>query len=175
MLAPAVALIVALAASACTDGGSSGSRTTTTSSGGGDVTTTTALTGVLTPTEAVIAGQCLDPLPDPAQQTVAVLVIPCEDPHTYEVYAQTKLDTGTVLASNAPYPGALTVANAAERQCFDAFNEFMGVNWEESDYDIQTWWPSEASWVSKKDRGILCGVYRVTGGRTKGSVRGSGK
>lgn len=174
-LAPVVSfLALTLMTGACNGDSGSGSSTTTTEADG-DTTTTTALTGVLTPTEAVIAGQCLDPVPDPAQQTVAVLVIPCEDHHTFEIYAQTKLDTGTPLASNAPYPGASTVANAAERQCHDAFDEFMGSTWEESEYDIQAWWPSESSWATKKDRNILCGVYRVTGGTTKGSVRGSGR
>ena len=31
----------------------------------------------------------------------------------------------------------------------------------------------EQSWVTKRDRTVLCAVYKVTGGRTKGSVRGS--
>ncbi len=138
--------------------------------------TSTPLVGTLTPTEAVIAGQCLDDVPDPAQQTYAVMVIPCEDPHTYEVYAQAKLDLGATPTQNgAPYPGALAVANGAESQCVGAFPQFMGVKWEESEYDIQSWWPSEQSWATKKDRTILCAVYRVTGGKTKGTVRGSGQ
>ena len=29
--------------------------------------------------------------------------------------------------------------------------------------------------ATKKDRTILCAVYRVTGGKTKGTVRGSGQ
>ena len=67
----------------------------------------------------------------------------------------------------------LAVSNDAEARCFEVFPEFMGVTWEQSDYDIQTWWPSEQSWVTKRDRTVLCAVYKVTGGRTKGSVRGS--
>ncbi|MFN8051894.1 MAG: septum formation family protein [Acidimicrobiales bacterium] len=153
------------------DSGTGAAATTTTS----DVTTTTALSGVLTPTEAVLAGQCLNELPDPAQQPFAVMVVPCEESHTYEVYAQTKIDMGTPTPNGTAYPGALAVANAAEAQCFAGFTAFMGIQWEASDYDIQTWWPSESSWSTKRDRSILCAVYRVTGGRTKGSVRGSAK
>lgn len=121
----------------------------------------------------MIAGQCLDALPDEAQQTYAVMVIPCEDPHTYEVYAQTKIDIGSPTPPGTPYPGGLTVSNAAEAQCLSAFEQFMGLSWEESNYDVQAWWPSAESWTAKKDRTVLCGVYRVTGGTTKGSVRGS--
>lgn len=174
-LALLVALIAVMVTSACSgNGGSSDPQRSTTT--GVTTTTTPPLTGTLTPTEAVIAGQCLDPVPDPQQQTYAVLVIPCEESHTFEVYAQAKLDLGaTDTAIGAPYPGALAVANGAEAQCVSVFEQFMGVKWEESDYDIQTWWPSEQSWSSKKDRTVLCAVYRVTGGKTKGSVRGSGK
>ena len=165
LLTVAAALALLVGCSSSDSGDDSGATTTTAS----EVTTTTALAGVLTPTESVIAGQCLDEVPVPAQQTYAVLVIPCEDPHIYEVYAQTRLDAG----AGAEYPGALAVSNDAEARCFEVFPEFMGVTWEQSDYDIQTWWPSEQSWVTKRDRTVLCAVYKVTGGRTKGSVRGS--
>lgn len=159
----------------CSGDDTSGSADTTTTVAADATTTTVALVGTLTATEAIIAGQCLDDVPDPAQRQYGVLVIPCEDPHTYEVYAQAKLENGESYPPGAPYPGALKVANDAENQCFGAFDQFMGVKWEESDYDIQTWWPSQASWDTKKDRTILCAVYRVTGGRTKGSVRGTGQ
>ena len=168
-LATVLTLATAVSCSSSDSPAKKGSSTTAVTS-----TTAPALVGTLTPTEGVIAGQCLDDVPDPQQQTYAVLVIPCEDPHTYEVYAQAKLDLPDTGAA-APYPGALAVANGAEAQCVGAFNEFMGVKWEVSDYDIQTWWPSEQSWATKKDRTILCAVYRVTGGKTKGSVRGSGQ
>jgi hypothetical protein len=156
----------------CSSSDDTSDSTTTTAA---DATTTTMLTGTLTATESIIAGQCLDDVPDPAQQQYGVLVIPCEDPHTYEVYAQAKIDTGQPSGKGAPYPGPLAVANSAEAQCFGAFDQFMGVKWEESNYDIQAWWPSEVSWNTKTDRTILCGVYRVTGGKTKGTVRGSGQ
>lgn len=172
--ATATALLCATAAVGligCSSSDDDRSAPTTTADDG--ATTTTALVGALTPTEAVIAGQCLDPLPDPKQQTYAVLVVPCEDAHTYEVFAQAKLESDADSRPGAPYPGGLAVANAAEAQCLTAFEPFMGIKWEESDYDIQTWWPSEQSWTTKRDRTVLCAVYRVTGGRTKGSARAS--
>jgi Septum formation len=171
-LAAATLVVAVLATAGCGGSDDEASSTTTTSA---DVTTTTALGGVATPTEAVLAGQCLNELPDPAQQPYAVLVVPCEESHTYEVYAQTKIDMGPDAPAGNQYPGALAVANAAEAQCVAGFSAFMGIQWEASDYDIQTWWPSESSWANKRDRSILCGVYRVTGGTTKGSVRGTAK
>lgn len=174
LLALAVTVALGMVLGSCSgDGGDEeGASSTTVATS----TTVPPLVGTLTPTEAVIAGQCLDAVPDPQQQTYAVLVIPCEESHTYEVYAQARIDLGaTSTANGAPYPGALAVANGAEAQCVGAFDQFMGVKWESSKYDIQTWWPSEQSWNVKRDRTILCAVYRVTGGKTKGSVRGTGQ
>jgi len=135
--------------------------------------TTAPLVGVLTPSQNLLAGQCFDELPDPTQQPFAVLIIPCEDAHTYEIYLQSPIEMGTPVPNGTPYPGALAVANAAEAQCFAQFAGWMGIQWEASDYDIVALWPSEPSWNAKTDRTILCAVYRVTGGTTTGSVRGS--
>lgn len=165
------ALALLVGAGCGTSDGADGSDVTTTAA----VTTTTAMVGTLTALSAVLPGQCFDELPDPTQQPFAVLVIPCEDPHTFEVFAQTKIDLGAAAPAGGGYPGELAVANAAEAQCFAGFTPFMGSQWEASIYDIQTWWPSEQSWTEDRDRSIICAVYRVTGGRNKGSVRGSGK
>ena len=155
--------------------GCSGTSTTKGSAGSSTTSTTIVrLDGTLTPTSAIVAGQCFDPLPDTKQQPYAVLVIPCVNAHTYEAFAAEKYQTGATSAA-AAYPGALVVANNSENQCFAKFAAFMGIQWEASDYDIQTWWPSVGSWTDKRDRSVLCAVYRVTGGRTKGSVAGSGR
>lgn len=168
-LGATASLLLLLAVAGCSgsdDDGSGGATTTA------DVTTTTALVGTVTPTGSVLAGQCLNDVPDPEQQPFAVLVVPCEDSHTYEVYAQTDIQMDVPTGAGADYPGANEVANAAEAQCVSGFAAFMGIQWEASEYDIQAWWPSEASWTSERDRSILCAVYPVRGGTTKGSARG---
>lgn len=145
-----------------------GSSTTT-----AKAVSTTTLVGVLTPVEQLTTGQCFDELPASKQQPFAVMIIDCKDPHTFETYASAKLVISNSTKAGAPFPGELPVANAAEEQCFELFADFVGVEWEVSDYDIQTWWPSNASWKNNNDRAVVCAVYRVTGGRTSGSVRGA--
>ena len=72
----------------------------------------------------------------------------------------------------AAYPGDLVVANAANEQCVAGFQAFIGVEWAASHYEIQTWWPTQESWNAKNDRNIVCAVYKVDGGHTRGSAKG---
>lgn len=140
-------------------------------------TTTTTPAGLLTATMDILSGQCFNPVPDPTQQPYAVFVVACDDPHEFEAYSTTQLELGEPTPPGTPYPGDLTVANAAEAQCLTGFASFVGLAWESSEYDVQAWWPSAESWTTTNDRSILCGVFRVTAGSdsamTVGSARNS--
>ena len=117
-------------------------------------------------------GQCFDEVADEGAQPFAVASLRCEDPHTFEAYLRADLQSAAASGKGAPYPGELTVANAAEEQCAASFEAFMGLSWEASDYEIRSWWPMQQAWEGG-DRSILCAVYRVTGGTTIGSARGT--
>jgi len=178
-----------------------GSSTTTASKAGGDdgaTPTTTSMVGKVTRVDAVLPGMCFNLLPDAAQKVIAVLLIGCEDPHTHEAFATFKTrvpgvqvqttaaptttgsdssTTGRATPTTRPpaatgYPGETRIRDDAEAQCVGAFEEWMGIPWTSSEFDVQSWWPSAASWA-RGDRSILCAAYRVTGGATKGSARGT--
>ena len=150
-------------------GTSSAAGTTTTA--GAAVTTSTAMTGAVTPVTELLPGQCANDLPATAQRPYAVLVLGCEQAHTYEIYDELTTDiAGTTRGS--PYPGETPMRTSAEQQCLGRFAGWMGKAWTASDYDVQTWWPSEISWTTKSDRTVICAVYAVSGVRTVGSVRG---
>lgn len=168
LLAPVVAGL-ALVPIGCSDDGTEAAEGTTTTVSA--PSTTAASSGALTPLQDVVAGQCLDEVDDERAQPFAVSVLPCEDPHVFEVYAQLELSS-PAAGKGAPYPGDLTVANGAEEQCEAEFEGFMGIAWEASDYEIRTWWPMQQAW-DDGERTVLCAVYRVTGGTTVGSVRGT--
>ena len=53
------------------------------------------------------------------------------------------------------YPGTNVVQDWAEQSCYAAFEEFVGVEWTASSFDIETWWPSAESW-GQKDRKVIC-------------------
>lgn len=170
LLAVLAAAVVALAGAGCS--GDTGDEVSTASSTAPASTTTTAPPGIVTPLEEVAVGQCLEEVADEDAQPFTVAVVNCADPHTFEVYAELTYGSDTPSGRGAPYPGDLAVANRAETQCAGEFEAFMGLPWEASDFEIRTWWPMQQGW-DRGDRSILCAVYRVTGGTTVGSVRGT--
>ena len=125
------------------------------------------------------AGTCFNDVADPTRKPYAVMVVDCPSPHTYEAYDQIRYTgggtgTSTAGAAGKPYPGKDQMRTAAEDACFSTFQNWMGVEWKRSDFDIATWWPSAESWA-QADRTILCAVYKAVGGKVAGSVRGTGK
>jgi hypothetical protein len=150
----------------------------------GDTTTTTATPGPTTTTippgtpiafEGILPGQCFDKVPSPDQQPYAAMLIPCEQPHTYELYTQLTYtdDAGKKANLSVVYPGETVVRTRAEALCFAEFEPWIGTSWTKSDFDVEVWWPSAISW-DQRDRTVLCAAYPYDGKRTSGSARGSG-
>lgn len=169
-LAAALVAVASVAVIGCSRGGGTTKATTTTA----EVTTTTfALPAGATATglRSIESGQCFElPKDDPAAQDRAVWVLPCTDPHTHEAYAVLTYD-GTAVKGGG-YPGTNVVQDWAEQSCYAAFEEFVGVEWTASSFDIETWWPSAESW-GQKDRKVICSVYKSSGGRSTGTARGT--
>lgn len=162
-----------LPAAACSDGDGApaGSSTTSTES------TTTTVAGLSTAAEAIglrdlDVGQCFEqPRDDPDVRDRAVWAVPCTDPHTHEVYAVLPYD-GPAVKGGA-YPGTAVVQDWAEQACYAGFEAFVGRPWTESDFDIETWWPSAESW-GRRDRTVICTAFPTDGSHTSGSASGSG-
>lgn len=137
------------------------------------VTTTTNPEAIVAPIDEVRVGQCLDDLPEVDQRRYAVLVVPCDDPHVYEVYDQQEFYSEESTAPGTEFPGDVVVFNGAETQCIVEFESFIGVPWEASEYDVQVWWPTESSWTEDDDRAVTCAVFRINGGLSTGTARDS--
>jgi len=171
----AVAVVCAAAVlGACGGGSSTSSATTTTAK------STTTTTDPKAPPAGAVAkglnslqdGQCFLPVKgNDAAEDRAVWVVECSDPHLYELYARLKYSGPG--AGSSGFPGATTVQNWAEQNCFNKFESYVGVPWTRSDLEIQTWWPSIQSW-GKPDRTVLCAVTPADGGLTTGSKAGTG-
>jgi hypothetical protein len=118
-------------------------------------------------------GQCFDTIDDLQVRDLAVWVVDCETPHTYEVFDVVTYD-GDGAGGGTPYPGVATVQDWAEQACFDRFEAFVGVRWTISELDIEVWWPSEESWA-RADRTIICTVLSDSGELLTGTQRNSGR
>jgi len=176
---PALALGVlgTLLGSWLTVGCGLGSSSTSTTAAGSRSTTTAPNRhlGTPTPVDKVLPGQCFNSLSDPAQQPYAVLVIGCEQPHSYEIYLRfTVKDGAKPFYPGVAYPGETPVRTGVEQHCLDEFESWIGTPWTQSEFDVATWWPSEISWKAN-DRVATCAVYRYDSQQSTGSARGTGK
>lgn len=104
-----------------------------------------------------VAGDSTDELP----------LVPCAEEHFWEAYAASDL-TGT------DFPGNAEIKDLAGKACSAAFTGFMGIDSEESRYEVTYLTPTKQTWTSAGDREVVCLVGSSRGGVT-GSLKGSGK
>lgn len=86
-------------------------------------------------------------------------VVPCDQPHTDEVYF-------TYQAEDGEFPGDDELLESAWDGCIAQFEAFVGVPYEESVLDIYSYQPTKTSWMRWSDRTVHCIVFsydEVTG------------
>jgi hypothetical protein len=104
-------------------------------------------------------GDCLtatEPNLPPAKDDL----VPCDQPHTAEVFHTFNLDDGD-------YPGEESAASTAEEGCTAEFAGFVGVPFEQSELEVFYLYPVEAYWTLG-DRSVQCLVG--TGEESTGSL-----
>jgi hypothetical protein len=175
LLAAATTAIVLVAG--CS-GGDDGGGTSTTAPVTTEAVVTTAPQGrppgaVETGLRELATGQCFDTIDDPTVRDLAVWVLDCGTPHTYEVYDVVAYD-GDGAGRGTEYPGVAVVQDWSEQACFDRFEPFVGVRWTVSELDIAVWWPSEESWA-RADRTVICAVMSDAGDPLTGTQRGTAR
>jgi len=128
-----------------------------------------ALAGCATSVFALAEGDCLrDPgLGSDSAEVGDVETVECTEDHGLEVMlvAEHEADRGT------DYPGDEPLHDQAYKECEKAFPDYVGIDYEDSEYWISTIVPSPDSWGTG-DRDLLCLVGPETG-TTTGSARDS--
>lgn len=116
-------------------------------------------------------GECLN---DPAASVDGegeladqIVVVPCDQPHDLEAYKILTLPEGD-------FPGDSAIEELALTICMDAFEDFIGVPYEESEFEIYYYYPFEDTWNYADDRNISCTAGSLTG-RTTGSADGANR
>jgi hypothetical protein len=113
-------------------------------------------------------GDCLGDSVD--GEVRAVAGVPCTQPHQSEVYHAFALPEG-----DGTFPGVDQVQTLADQGCLDAFQGFVGIDYESSVYEISTVSPTARSWDSVQDREVLCLVGQPAGTLSTGSIRNTAK
>lgn len=111
-------------------------------------------------------GDCLDGFTDD-EQISTIRAVPCAEEHTDEIYAAVPIPDGD------EYPGDDAIMELANTGCYDEFEEFIGIPWDDSELDFGLLAPTEHSW-DEGDREVLCTVgipNRTTTGTLEGANR----
>lgn len=93
---------------------------------------------------------CLN-LPSEVGEVQSVEGVPCSHPHNAQAYA-----VFDVMGFGDEFPGSAAFQEQAFEGCYDRFEGFVGVPYEESELYIETLEPTEGSWTQLDDREIVC-------------------
>lgn len=113
---------------------------------------------------ALDVGDCFD-----SAAGEAVAATDCDEPHDGELYLREPL--GGLWG--VEFPAYDEVGWAADEQCWDAFEGYVGEEYENSQFDYFVYAPDQESWA-QGDRTIAC-VISLYGDEIEGAARGSGR
>ncbi len=107
-------------------------------------------------------GDCLMPKEKLVDDVEKIPVVPCEQPHTQEVF-------GTITHPADAYPGAAELQTFAQAGCVAELQTVADVSPADG-YYVSYLLPSFDSWNAKDDRGIVCVLVFPTEGPRTGSA-----
>ncbi|NED93856.1 hypothetical protein G1H11_00820 [Phytoactinopolyspora alkaliphila] len=111
-------------------------------------------------------GDCIGEISS-AEEVQEVDIIPCDQEYQQQVYLIQEIVSDE-------FPDQETVEAQAEETCVPAFEDFVGMAYEESDLAIYYLSPSQEGWESEEDRDLVCLVYDPSGAVT-GSLEGANR
>jgi hypothetical protein len=111
-------------------------------------------------------GECMTDSGSAADSSIRV--VPCTQPHAFEVYATTELPAGE-------YPGLGEADAAAQEFCRSEFFSFVGVDYDASVLALQYFYPVETQWEDDGGRSVACLVGDADGAPFTGTLRDSNK
>jgi hypothetical protein len=118
-------------------------------------------------------GECFDERLVAGQGPVPVdelFRVPCEGPHQNEVYLLTTMPQAT----GDDYPGEDAVRGFADSACLESFEDFIGAQYELSEFEIAHIVPTESSWP-RPDREVVCFVFDRSADFSEGSAQGAAR
>ncbi|WP_205820281.1 MULTISPECIES: DUF2510 domain-containing protein [unclassified Microbacterium] len=135
--------------------------------GAGEGTDPSSIEGAdMVPFAELEIGDCL-PFVDYGDtgQIYELPVVPCDQPHTDEVYFIFDVD-------DEEFPGDDALGEAAWDGCAAQFDAYVGIAYEDSVLDFYTYQPTETSWARADDRAVQCILFSYED--VTGSLEGAG-
>lgn len=112
-------------------------------------------------------GTCLAVRDDVGAEITDLPTIDCAKEHSHEVI-------GVFNSAEDVYPGQEALEETAQRECLDAYGDYVGGSVFGSDYFVSWLIPTLGSWNEADDRETICVVALIDGGAMTGSVEGIG-
>jgi len=96
----------------------------------------------------------------------------CELSHQREVYFEAEFPA----PNGAPFPGDVKMTEWSTELCYGAFEEFVGTQYEVSQYEISFIQPTEATFEHEvgRHRRVTCVLFDLDGEELTGSARNTG-
>lgn len=102
---------------------------------------------------------------DPGSGTVEdVEIVDCSEAHSFEVFANLMVPEDVELGD---------VEFFALDRCYDEFEPYVGIAYEDSAYEFSWLEPTQESWTERNDRTVNCLLFEDS--ESTGSARGSGR
>lgn len=115
----------------------------------------------------VVAGTCVD-LPLVVEVVSSFTAVSCVEEHDGQIAAVFD------LTQDGDFPGSEQVVLDAETGCRTRFEDFVGISYQSSIYFLQSFTPSEDSWVRLDDRTVICVILPPVGNdQLTGDLRGA--
>ena len=120
----------------------------------------------------LLPGDCMTPPERVATSVGEVRVVPCDEPHTQEVFAL--LEFGPLEEGADDFPGDDRVEAFAQATCIEPFVDYVGIDYVDSSLFITYLLPTVRSWTEEADREVVC-IAQTAGEPLEESVEGSGR
>lgn len=112
-------------------------------------------------------GDCFDDVSD-FSEVSRLPVVDCDEPHDNEVYAVFD------YLGSPDFPGEDEMGDIAFDECIERFEDFVGLDYFDSEIFASAFWPSPATWADG-DREVICFVYEGDLSKITGTLRGAGR
>lgn len=115
---------------------------------------------------SIKVGDCLNNPTASGEEFESVAAVPCAEPHDLEAYALFDLPDGDL-------PAEPSLGDQAAEGCLDAFRKYVGVDYQDSIYEVLWFNPTPESW-EQGDQEIVCLAADANGAKLSTGVKGSG-
>jgi Septum formation len=103
------------------------------------------------------------------EEVSSVPIVDCIEPHDNEVFALIDYTETDV------YPGSEAMNQIGTDLCIEQFDEYVGIGYIDSELEVFSITPSEASWNDDGDREVVCALYNLDFSKLTGSMEGAAR